>query len=130
MSKIVAPAGVTVPELVVAEAPVNSIVPKFAKGTNSQSLPSHSSKSSTIHSALVSQSLAVDVTVLVAEVPLLLFLMVKVPSVVLITVAVTVTESPAETEKPEKSKESAGFFEDLGHCGKYTKSYYSRRTHT
>ncbi|KAF8826364.1 hypothetical protein HHX47_DHR5000224 [Lentinula edodes] len=85
------------------------MVPKLANGTNEQLLPSHSSKSSTIHSALVSHSLAEDETVLETVVPLELFSMVKVPSEVLMTVAVTVTESPAEKEIPEKSTEAAGF---------------------
>ncbi len=52
MSKMDAPGGPTVePLLVVADAPVNVTVPKFAKGTREPP----ESKSSTIHSAFVSQ---------------------------------------------------------------------------
>lgn len=107
ISMRVAAAGVTVPEEVVASAPVNSTVPKLANGTSSQVEP-HSSKSSTIHSALYSQSLEEEDTVLDTVVPLVLFSIVKVPSVVLMTVAVTVTESPAEKEMPLKSSAVIG----------------------
>lgn len=106
ISMRVASAAVTVPEEVVASAPVNLTVPKLAKGTSEQSFPSHSSKSSTIHSALNSHNFAVEVTALETDVPLLLLIISRVPEVVLATVAVRVIESPASTVR-SKSSESA-----------------------
>ena len=105
---VVAPLTPTVPESVLAEAPVKVTVPKSAKPTR---LP-FCSKSSTIHSALVSQREAgVDPLLKVCETfwPLVVFSMTAVPPVRLDAVTVTVMESPAEREIPEKSKASLGY---------------------
>ena len=100
MSMIVAPDGPTdVPAVVVADAPVKVTVPKLAKGTSEEP----SSKSSTIHSALYSQSEGWPEKVCETVLPLLLFVIVAVPPVLDVAVTVTVTESPAEKVMPEKS---------------------------
>ena len=100
MSMRVAPDGPTVEPLTVpADAPVKVTVPKLAKGT--RELPS--SKSSTIHSALYSQSEGWPEKVWVTDVPFELFLIVAVPPVLVVAVTVVVTESPAEKLIPEKS---------------------------
>lgn len=107
----VAPEGLmVVPDTVTADAPVKVTVPKLANGTSEQLEPLELqvSKSSTIHSALNSQSLALDDKVLVTVVPLLLFLIVRVPAVVLEAAAVRVTESPAENVMPVKSLAKSG----------------------
>lgn len=82
-----------------ADAPVNVTVPKFANGTRE----SPSSKSSTIHSASCSQSAEDEVMDLVTVWPLELLVMTAVPALVLDAVTVNVTESPALKEMPEKS---------------------------
>jgi hypothetical protein len=97
MSKIVAPAGVVATPLMVAEAAVNSTVPKSPKGTKEQLLPSHSSKSSTIHSASYSQSASLSPEkVLVTVLPVVTFSMTAEPAVLLVAVTVILMESPAE----------------------------------
>ena len=99
MSMRVAPEGPTEPLEVPADAPVNSTVPKLAKGT--RELPS--SKSSTIHSALYSQSEGWPENVCETDLPVLTFVIFAVPPVLDVAVTVTVTVSPAEKEMPEKS---------------------------
>lgn len=102
MSMMVAPVTPTLLDPDLAEAPVKVTVPKSANVT--KELPS--SKSSTIHSALVSQRSPSEpsfVKVCVTVSPLVLFSMTAVPAVLLVAVTVTVMESPAEMLIPEKS---------------------------
>ena len=100
MSMRVAPDGPTVePETVPADAPVKVTVPKLAKGT--RELPS--SKSSTIHSALYSQSEGWPEKVCETVFPVDWLVIVAVPPVLEVAVTVTVTVSPAEKLIPEKS---------------------------
>ncbi len=100
MSMSVAPDGPTVePLLVVADAPVKVTVPKLAKGTSEPP----DSKSSTIHSALYSQSAGWLENVCVTVLPFVLFVIVAVPPVFEDAVTVTVTVSPEEKVMPEKS---------------------------
>ena len=100
MSMSVEPDGPTVePLVVVADAPVKVTVPKFAKGT--RELPD--SKSSTIHSALYSQSDGWPENVGETVWPFEWFVIVAVPPVLDVAVTVTVTLSPAEKLMPEKS---------------------------
>lgn len=100
MFRIEAPDTPTVlPELVVTLAPVKVTVPKLANGT--RELPCE--KSSTIHSASVSQSLAVwpekeCVTVL----PVLRLVRVTEPALVLVALAVILIWLPAAMGKPAK----------------------------
>lgn len=99
MSMRVAPAGVTLPEPVVAEAPVKVTVPKSANGTREPP----EEKSSTIHSALSScRAWVWPVNVWLTEVPLDTFFTTAVPAVVEVAVTVTVIVSPAEMLIPLK----------------------------
>jgi hypothetical protein len=104
MSIIWVPETPTVPALVTAEAPVNLTDPKSAKETKDPP----SSKSSTIHSALVSHKVPVLPSPLnecVLLFPEELFKTVAFPPVLLLAVTVTVIESPSLMVKPEKSYE-------------------------
>lgn len=105
ISIMVAPVTPTVVPLLTAEAEVKVTVPKSANGTSEQSVEEeHSSKSSTIHSALYSQRepsetlLKSSVTV----VPVVKFSMTAEPPVLEVAVTVILIESPAEIEIPEK----------------------------
>ena len=92
ISKIVAPLTPTVPLLVVAEAPVKVTLSKSAKGTS----PPLDEKSSTIHSALVSQRLALWLLkVCETDFPVDWFWMTAVPPVLLLAVTVILIVSPA-----------------------------------
>ena len=100
MSMRVEPDGPTVePLFVVADAPVKVTVPKLAKDTREPP----DSKSSTIHSALYSQSDGWLENVCVTVLPFVWFVIVAVPPVFDDAVTVTVTVSPAEKVMPEKS---------------------------
>ncbi len=100
MSMRVEPEGPAVPPLTrPADAPVNVTVPTFAKGTREPP----DSKSSTIHSALYSQSAGWPLKVCDTVLPFVLFLIVTEPPVLEVAVTVTVTLSPAEKLMPEKS---------------------------
>lgn len=99
ISIILAPVTPTVFPLCTAEAPVNVTVPKLAKVT----WDPPESKSSMIHSALVSQSvpkLASLLKLWVTVFPVEVFLIIAVPPVLEVAVTVTVTTSPAENEMP------------------------------
>lgn len=104
ISMIVAPVTPTVVPLFTAEAEVNVTVPKSAKGTSEQVVP-HSSKSSTIHSALYSHKdpsvTPVKVSVLVT--PVVRFSITAEPEVLEVAVTVIRIESPADMVMPEKS---------------------------
>ena len=99
MSTRPAPEGPTDPLLVPAFAPVKVTLPKLAKGTR----PSLDEKSSTIHSALYSQSDGWPENVCETVWPFEWFVIVAVPPVLDVAVTVTVTLSPAEKLMPEKS---------------------------
>src|ERR1700753_1366152 len=100
MSMIVAPDTPTLPLEVVAEAPLKVTVQKLANGT--RELPD--SKSSTIHSALVSQSLLDSpLKVWVTVLPVETFSMTAEPAPVLDAVTVILMVFPAEMLMPEKS---------------------------
>jgi len=102
ISKISAPETPTVVPLFTADAPVKATVPKFAKET----WDPPESKSSTIHSALYSQSepkLASLLKVWVTVLPVVLLVIFAVPPVLPDAVTVTVMEFPAAREMPEKS---------------------------
>lgn len=103
-SIMVAPAGVVVPEEVVACALVKVTVPKSAKGTKEEP----SSKSSTIHSAFSWQRWAEEVRALETVWPRLTLVIVAVPEVVEEAATVTVTVSPASMVMPVKSVAKAG----------------------
>lgn len=106
ISMIVAPVTPTVLPLLTADADVNVTVPKSAKGTSEQVLL-HSSKSSTIHSALYSQRepSVTPVNVSVTVVPVVKLSITAVPDVLEVAVTVILMESPAEIVIPEKSSE-------------------------
>jgi hypothetical protein len=96
---ILAPVTPTLVPLCTAEAPVKETVPKLAKLTW---VPPES-KSSTIHSALVSQSDPVPASLVklwVTVCPVEVFLIIAVPAVFEVAVTVTVTTSPAANEMP------------------------------
>lgn len=107
ISIIVAPVTPTVVPLLTADALVNVTVPKSANGTSEQLVLLHSSKSSTIHSALYSQRepsvTPVKVSVLVT--PVVKFSTTAEPEVLEVAVTVNFRESPAEMVMPEKSSE-------------------------
>tara|TARA_R110002060_G_scaffold22072_5_gene29951 strand:- start:3306 stop:3662 length:357 start_codon:yes stop_codon:yes gene_type:complete len=115
---IVAPVTPTLVPLFTADAPLKVTVPKLANETREPP----DSKSSTIHSALYSQSepreasllkvWVTDVPVgyvslvdsdLKSDGPLVTFLTIAVPAVLLVAVTVTVITSPAAMVMPEKS---------------------------
>ena len=100
MSMRVEPDGPTVePEFVVADAPVKVTVPKLANGTSALL----DSKSSTIHSALVSHR-RFDCALKLCEtdLPVVRFSILTLPAEVEVAVAVMRMELPAEMAKPEK----------------------------
>ena len=118
ISMIVAPVTPTLVPLFTADAPLKVTVPKLANETREPP----DSKSSTIHSALYSQSepreasllkvWVTDVPVgyvslvdsdLKSDGPLVTFLTIAVPAVLLVAVTVTVITSPAAMVMPEKS---------------------------
>jgi hypothetical protein len=99
MSMMVAPEGPTVPEEVVASAPLKVTDPKLAKGTRLEP----SSKSSTIHSAFSWQRAEEEVSDLVTVLPVETFSITAVPALVLLAVTVSLIVLPAEMEIPEKS---------------------------
>ena len=118
ISMIVAPVTPTLVPLFTADAPLKVTVPKLANETREPP----DSKSSTIHSALYSQSepreasllkvWVTDVPVgyvslvdsdLKSDEPLVTFLTIAVPAVLLVAVTVTVITSPAAMVMPEKS---------------------------
>lgn len=104
ISRIVAPVTPTVVPLFTAEAEVNLTVPKLANGTREQLVP-HSSKSSTIHSALYSHKdpSVTPVKVSVFVTPVVRFSMTAEPEVLEVAVTVIKIESPADMVMPEKS---------------------------
>jgi len=102
ISRISAPVTPTVVPLFTADAPVKATVPKFANAT----CDPPESKSSTIHSALYSQSepkLASLLNVCVTLLPVVLLVILAVPPVLLLAVTVTVMEFPAARLMPLKS---------------------------
>lgn len=105
ISRMVAPLTPTVEPSWMAEQLVNSTVPKSANGTSEHELPSHSSKSSMIHSALYSQSepSVTSEKSCVTVSPVVKFSITADPEVVLVAVTVILISSPSEMEMPEKS---------------------------
>src|SRR3569833_1178963 len=96
---ISAPLVLTEPPLVPTLQPVKVTVPKLANGTREP----FCSKSSTIHSALVSQSCAVwPLNECDTDRPVDRFSILTLPADVDVAVAVMRTESPARMVKPEK----------------------------
>ena len=96
---IVAPDGPVDPDDLLADAPVNVTVPKFANGTS----PPFSSKSSTIHSASCSHSADDDVIDCVTVWPVVRFSILAWPALVDDAVTVRRTLSPERKLMPEKS---------------------------
>lgn len=102
---MVAPVTPTVVPLLTAEAEVKVTVPKSANGTSEQESDEvHSSKSSTIHSALYSQREPSATLLKVSDtvVPVVKFSMTAEPPVLELAVTVILIESPAEMVIPEK----------------------------